>query len=82
MAEYDTGVKCPVCKEKNIIAEIQRMTKESPLNIPDGPGAEDFFYIGVVNFHCPDCQVLFNHPPGKPGCASELIKKAESDFRK
>lgn len=79
MAQHDTGVQCPVCKQATIVAEVESVSTESSMNIPIGPGSRNYYHLHITSFHCSHCQIVFYHPPGKPEIASEILCKAREE---
>ena len=66
MSQHDTDVQCPSCKLAKIVAEVEEVPTESLANIPIGPASRNCYRRQVTSFHCPFCQVMFHHPPGRP----------------
>jgi hypothetical protein len=74
MEVIDTEVRCRVCNNGNVIAEIESVPLASEMDIPIGPGSVNY-YRKEVKFHCGECGVAYHHPPGKPDAASEIFSE-------
>jgi len=81
MSQVETEVRCPVCKKAKIVAEVDSVATESPMNIPIGPASSNYYRTQVTSFHCsnPDCQIVFHHPPGRPNAAREVLQNLPED---
>ncbi|GEM_PF-5420904 len=78
MPQVKTGVKCVVCKEAEIVAEVESVASRE--DMPVGPISKDYF-DHEVTFHCSgeNCAVLYYHPPGQPNAATEILASFRKD---
>jgi hypothetical protein len=79
MAQHETGVACPHCKDGKIVAEVESVPTGPLEGIPVGPGSRHHFRWEVTSFHCDNCQSLFYHPPGRPAAAVEILQELQRE---
>jgi len=75
----DTGVQCPLCGKGTILAEVESIATESPMNIPIGPASLDYYRNEVTSFYCSNCCVLFHHPPGNPDAGDQVLRSLREE---
>jgi hypothetical protein len=75
MRRIKTDVICVVCKSREIIAEVEQI--DPPFSMSMEVGGESEGSRTEIRFHCsnPECQIMYNYPPGKPRFKSEILRK-------